>query len=202
MILIGICGGSGSGKTTLVQAIKEALGDSRVAVISQDSYYKHHSDLSFEDRCKLNFDHPDAIDYPLFERDLRLLQTGQVAEIPCYSFETHLRTKQTQYVAPKEIIVVEGILIFTHQKLFSMFDHTIFIESDENTRLKRRIARDTRERGRSRMEVETRFKETIKPMHDAFIEPHKKKADWVFDNSAQDLSKIQDFCKLILNLIQ
>lgn len=201
MILIGVCGGSGSGKTTLVQTLQKELGDSRVGVISQDSYYKHHPDLSFEQRCNLNFDHPNAIDYTLLEKDLLLLQSGQATDIPCYSFEKHVRTKQTQLIIPKEIILVEGILIFANQKLFSMFDHTIYIESDENTRLQRRVERDTKERGRSRQQVEERFLNTIKPMHDAFIEPHKEKADWVFDNSIQDLSKIQDFCKIILNFL-
>ena len=202
MTIIGVCGGSGSGKTTLVNGLQQQLGAKRLGVISQDAYYKHHPQLSFKDRCKLNFDHPEAIDFTLFEKHLRCLQSGQAIEMPSYSFETHLRNKHTQHIAPREIIVVEGILIFSNNKLFSLFDHSVFVDSDQNTRLDRRIKRDTQERGRSRQEVESRFKDTINPMHNLFIEPHKQKADMVFDNSAQDLNKIQDFCNLIMDLLK
>ena len=201
MTLIGICGGSGSGKTTLVNALQKEIGEDRMGVISLDSYYKNHPKLSFEQRCKLNFDHPDAIDFQLFEKHLRLLQSGQSIEMPSYSFETHLRNEQTQNISPKEYMMVEGILIFTNEELFSLFDYSIFVSSDEDTRLKRRIKRDTKERGRTQLEVQNRFKSTIKPMHDLFIEPHKKHADLVFDNTAHDLSKIQDFCKHIQKFI-
>ena len=201
MTLIGICGGSGSGKTTLVNALQKEIGEDRMGVISQDSYYKNHPKLSFEQRCKLNFDHPDAIDFQLFEKHLRLLQSGQPIEMPSYSFETHLRNEQTQNISPKEYMMVEGILIFTNEELFSLFDYSIFVSSDEATRLKRRIKRDTKERGRTQLEVQNRFKSTIKPMHDLFIEPNKKHADLVFDNTAHDLSKIQDFCKHIQKFI-
>ncbi len=202
MTLIGVCGGSGSGKTTLVRALQNQLGADHLGVVSQDSYYKHHPHLSFEQRCKLNFDHPDAIDYKLFGKHLRLLQSGHDVEIPSYSFETHLRNDHTQHIAPKEIMVVEGILIFSNPKLYALFDHSVFIDSDENTRLQRRIARDVKERGRSTEEVASRFRDTIKPMHDLFIEPHKKTADRLFDNSANDISKIQDFCEVIISLIK
>jgi uridine kinase len=201
MTLIGICGGSGSGKTTLVNALQKEIGEDRMGVISQDSYYKNHPDLSFEQRCKLNFDHPDAIDFRLFEKHLRLLQLGQSVEMPLYSFDTHLRNKQTKHISAKEYMVVEGILIFTNKKLFSLFDHSIFVSSDENARLKRRIERDIQERGRTESEVINRFKSTIKPMHDLFIEPHKKYADLVFDNSVNDFSNIEDFCKQLKNHI-
>ena len=202
MKLIGVCGGSGSGKTTLVQALQTELGVERLEIISQDSYYKHHPHLSFQRRCELNFDHPEAIDYKLFEEHLLLLQSGQSVKIPTYSFETHLRNDHTQHITPKEIRVVEGILIFSNPKLFSLLDYSIYIESDENTRLQRRIARDLKERGRSIEEVTSRFRDTIKPMHDLFIEPHKKNADCIFDNSENDFSKIQEFCKAIISLIK
>jgi uridine kinase len=185
----------------LVNALQKEIGKDRMGIISQDSYYKNHPEMSFEQRCMLNFDHPDAIDYHLFEKHLRLLQLGQSVEMPSYSFETHLRNKQTQYISAREYMVVEGILIFTNKDLFSLFDYSIFVSSDENTRLKRRITRDTLERGRTPLEVKNRFKNTIKPMHDLFIEPYKKHADMVFNNSAHDLSKIEDFCKKIKNHI-
>ena len=202
MIIIGVCGGSGSGKTTLVHAAKEHLSRDKVSVISQDSFYKQHDSLTFEERCKLNFDHPDAIDYELFTLQLSKLLKSQPIHTPVYSFSEHLRTDQVNVVMPKPIVFVEGILIFAHKGLRNLFSQAIFIDAKQDTRLRRRIERDTRTRGRTEDEVKSRFAETIIPMHNQHIEPYKQTADHIFDNDPDDLSRLSSFCNLLDKLVK
>lgn len=201
-MIIGICGGSGSGKTTLVEAAFNHLSADTVCRLSQDSYYKDNESLSFEERCQLNYDHPKAIDYDLFISQIKQLQEGKSVQAPVYSYSDHLRTDQSISIIPKPAILVEGILIFAHTPLRELFTITIFIDADDETRLRRRTARDIQTRGRTVDEVNQRFREMILPMHNAYIEPFKKESDYVFDNNEDDLSRLGSFCKLVSKLIK
>ena len=202
MKIIGICGGSGSGKTTLVEAIREHLPTDLVSVISQDSYYKNNETLTFEERCELNYDHPNAIDYDLFVSHLNELKEGKSIHSPIYSYSDHMRSNQFIEVLPKSIVLVEGILIFAHTPLRDEFTFTIFIDAEDDTRLRRRIARDIKTRGRTAKEVKHRFEDTILPMHNAYIQPHKETSDYIFDNNKDDLYNLGSFCKLMDKLIR
>lgn len=202
MKIIGICGGSGSGKTTLVEAVRAHLSNDVVSVISQDSYYKNHDSLTFEERCKLNYDHPNAIDYDLFVLHLNQLKKGKSIYSPIYSYSEHLRSDKFIEVFPKQVVLVEGILIFAHTPLREQFTTTIFIDAEDDTRLSRRMARDILTRGRTAKEVRNRFEDTILPMHNAHIQPQKETSDYIFDNNKDDLSRLGSFCKLVHNLIK
>jgi uridine kinase len=202
MKIIGICGGSGSGKTTLVKAVRAHLSTNFVSVISQDSYYKNHDTLTFEERCELNYDHPSAIDYDLFVSHLNQLKAGKSIHSPIYSYSKHLRSDQFIEIFPKPVVLVEGILIFAHTPLREQFTTTIFIDAENNTRLRRRTVRDIQTRGRTVEEVKHRFEDTILPMHNAHIQPHKETSDYVFDNNKDDLSRLGSFCKLVNKLIK
>ena len=202
MNVIGICGGSGSGKTTLVQAACKHLFTDFVSVISQDSYYKNHDTLTFEERCELNYDHPNAIDYDLFVSHLNQLKAGKSIHSPIYSYSEHLRSDQFTEVFPKPVVLVEGILIFAHNRLREQFTKTIFIDAEDETRLRRRIARDIQTRGRTIDEVKKRFEDTILPMHNTHIQPHKETSDHIFDNNIDDFSRLGSFCNLVDKLIK
>ncbi len=177
MLIIGIAGGTGSGKTTVVQQIIEELPQGEVCVISQDSYYKDTSHLSFEDRVKINFDHPQAIDFHLLVEHLEELRKGNSFEQPVYSFVDHNRTKETVTIHPKKVIIVEGILILTNPEIREMFNIKVYVHADSDERLIRRLKRDIAERGRDLEEVLNRYQTTLKPMHQQFIEPTKEFAD-------------------------
>jgi uridine kinase len=202
MMIIGICGGSGSGKTTLVQAAIEHLNPDKVCTISQDAYYRNHDTLTFEERCELNYDHPHAIDYELFVAHLNQFKEGKSIHSPIYSYSEHLRTDQFVEVSPKPIVLVEGILIFAYAPLRELFTTTIFINAEDDTRLRRRTARDIQTRGRTVDEVKHRFGDTILPMHKAHIEPYKETSDYIFDNNKDDLSRLSSFCNLLDKLIK
>ena len=202
MKIIGICGGSGSGKTTLVEAIRAHLSTDFMSVISQDSYYKNNDTLTFEERCKLNYDHPNAIDYELFVSHLNQLKEGKSIHSPIYSYSEHLRSDQFIEVFPKPVVLVEGILIFAHTLLREQFTTTIFIDAEDDTRLRRRMARDIQTRGRTAQEVKHRFEDTILPMHNAHIQPNKQTSDYIFDNNKDDLSRLGSFCNLVDKLIK
>jgi uridine kinase len=177
MLIIGIAGGTGSGKTTVVQQIIEELPKDEVCVISQDSYYKDTSHLSFENRVKINFDHPQAIDFQLLVSHLEDLRNGRSFEQPVYSFVEHNRTSETVTTSPKKVIIVEGILILTNPEIREMFDIKVYVHADSDERLIRRLKRDIAERGRDLKEVLNRYQTTLKPMHQQFIEPTKEFAD-------------------------
>lgn len=183
MLIIGIAGGTGSGKTTVVNQIINELQHDEVDVISQDSYYQDTSHLTLEERRKINFDHPKSIDFDLLVEHLQILKTGKSIEQPEYSFTEHNRTSQTITTKPRKVMIVEGILIFTHPEIRKMFDIKIFVHADSDERLMRRLKRDIAERGRDLHEVVDRYKTTLKPMHQQFIEPTKEYADIIIPNN-------------------
>lgn len=182
MLILGIAGGTGSGKTTVVNQILHELPADEVCVISQDSYYKQNDNLSYEERTKINFDHPKAIDFELLVDHLTRLKSGEVIKQPVYSFITHNRTKDTLITHPRKVVIVEGILIFNNRELLDLFDIKIFVHADADERLTRRIRRDIEERGRDISEVLNRYQSTLKPMHQQFIEPTKNYADIIIPN--------------------
>lgn len=176
ILIIGIAGGTGSGKTTLARHIADAFGD-RVAVITHDSYYRAQNDKTYEERCLQNYDHPDAFETELLCDHLQLLCQGQAVEVPVYDYTVHNRAAQTTRVEPRAVILLEGILLFSDPALRDMMDLRIFVDTDADERILRRILRDTEERGRSLASVITQYLTTVKPMHEAFVEPYKRYAD-------------------------
>ena len=182
MLIIGIAGGTGSGKTTVVRNILKHLNTENVLVVSQDNYYKDHNELSLEERQKINFDHPRSIDFELLTEHVTQLKNGEVVNQPVYSFITHSRTDETLVTHPKSVIIVEGILVLTNPELRELFDVKIFVHADSDERLIRRIQRDITERGRDLEEVLNRYRTTLKPMHEQFIEPSKIHADIIVPN--------------------
>lgn len=183
MLIIGIAGGTGCGKTTVVNKIIEELPDRDVGVISQDSYYNDLSHLNMEDRRKVNFDHPKAIDFNLLSSHLKDLKNGKTIDQPEYSFVDHNRTGKTHKVKPTKVLIVEGILIMTDPGLRSLYDIKIFVHADSDERLIRRLKRDTSERGRDAKEVLEWYQKTLKPMHEQFIEPCKEHCDLIIPNN-------------------
>lgn len=198
MLIIGIAGGTGCGKTTVVNQILQELPENEVGVISQDSYYKDTSHLSFDERIKINFDHPRSIDFELLETHLKSLKKGELIEQPVYSFVKHNRTGDTIVTHPRKVMIVEGILILTNPELREMFDIKIFVHADSDERLIRRLKRDISERGRDLDEVLTRYQNTLKPMHEQFIEPMKEYADIIIPNNKYNTVAI-DIVKTIIH---
>jgi uridine kinase len=186
MLVIGITGGTASGKTTIVTEIIEELPTNEVCVISQDSYYKATGLLNYEERTKINFDHPKAIDFNLIIKHLKNLKAGKTIAQPVYSFITHNRTKDVIETHSKKVIIVEGTLLFNNEELREIFDLKIFVHADTDERLIRRIRRDIDERGRDLNEVLNRYQNTLKPMHEKFIEPSKKHADIIIPNNKKN----------------
>lgn len=176
-ILIGIAGGTGSGKSTVAKEVYRCLPENSIAVIEQDSYYKDQSHLSFNDRIKTNYDHPDAFDTDLLLEHLSMLQDGKTIDKPIYDFENHNRKKETIRVEPKNIIIVEGILILAEAELREKFNIKIFVDTDADVRIMRRIQRDIKERGRTIDSVIDQYINVVRPMHLQFVEPTKRYAD-------------------------
>ncbi|RLD16718.1 MAG: uridine kinase [Caldiserica bacterium] len=175
-ILIGIAGGSGSGKTTVALKIKERVGED-ILILDMDSYYKDHSHIPFEERVKINYDHPDAFDFPLLINHLKRLIQGKSIEKPVYSFVKYVRLKETQRIEPKKIIIIEGILSLFDEELRNLMDIKIYVDTDPDVRFIRRLLRDIKERGRSLDSVVTQYLEIVRPMHIQFVEPTKRFAD-------------------------
>lgn len=198
MLIIGIAGGTGCGKTTVVNQILKELPEGEVGVISQDSYYKDTSHLSYEERVKINFDHPRSIDFELLQQHLKDLKEGLDIQQPVYSFIKHNRTGDTILTHPRKVMIVEGILILTHPELHELFDIKIFVHADSDERLIRRLKRDITERGRDLDEVLSRYQNTLKPMHQQFIEPTKEFADIIIPNNKYNTVAI-DIVKTIIN---
>ncbi|OQB99574.1 MAG: Uridine kinase [Firmicutes bacterium ADurb.Bin099] len=176
ILVIGIAGGTGSGKTTLTNRLKERFGKD-ISVMSHDNYYRSQDDISFEERVKTNYDHPDSFETDLLIKHLKQLKNGHSIECPVYSFSEHTRTKDTRKIDPTKVIIVEGILIFQNPELLNMLDIRIFVDTDPDVRILRRILRDVKERGRSLDSVVTQYLATVKPMHEQFVEPSKRNAD-------------------------
>jgi uridine kinase len=198
MLIIGITGGTGSGKTTVVHQIMNELSTSEVGMISQDSYYKETTNLDFEARSRINFDHPEAVDFDLLITHLNDLKAGNAIQQPVYSFKTHNRTGESVVTKPRKVIMVEGILILTHPELRSLFDLKIFVHADSDERLIRRLKRDIAERGRDMEEVLHRYQTTLKPMHQQFIEPTKAYADIIIPNDKYNTVAI-DVVRAVIN---
>jgi len=183
MLIIGIAGGTGCGKTTMVNNILKEFPNGEVIMISQDAYYKDTSHLSYQERVKINFDHPKSIDFDLLTKHLSLLKSGETIQQPVYSFIEHNRTGEEIITPPRKVIIIEGILILTNSKLREIMDIKIFIHANNDERLVRRIKRDIAERGRDIDEIVNRYMNTLKPMHDQYIEPMKEYADIIIPNN-------------------
>ena len=176
VIIIGIAGGTGSGKTTITRKIMQNFGG-EVSVVYHDNYYKEHHSMSYEERSKLNYDHPNAFDTELMISDLKKLKNGETVHSPTYDYTIHDRAQKTVTVKPAKVIIVEGILIFENKELCDLMDIKIFVDTDADVRILRRIVRDVRDRGRSLESVVNQYINTVKPMHEQFVEPSKRKAD-------------------------
>lgn len=198
MLVIGIAGGTGSGKTTVVNKILQQLNAEGVNVLSQDNYYHDNQHLTLSEREGLNYDHPKSIDFELLVKHVRDLKAGKPIEQPVYSFVTHSRTGDVVVVEPKNVLIVEGILVLTNQALLKEFALKVFVHTDSDERLIRRIRRDTQERGRDLEEVLHRYQTTLKPMHQEFIEPSKNEADLIVPNMRQNSVAI-DFLTTVIN---
>ncbi|MBN2683454.1 MAG: uridine kinase [Bacteroidales bacterium] len=197
MLIIGIAGGTGSGKTTVVKKIIEKLPVKSVAVLSQDAYYKDNGHLSMEERQKINFDHPDSLEFGLLEKHIMQIRKGEVIQQPIYSYLTCTRAKETIPVEPKKVVIVEGILILTQSFIRNLFDIKVFVHADADDRLNRVIRRDIVERGRSVDIVLDRYELTVKPMHEQFIEPSKRYADIIVPQGGKNKVAIEILTRYI-----
>jgi len=198
MLIIGIAGGTGSGKTTVVHQIMNELPETKVGIISQDSYYKANDHLNMDERALINFDHPRAIDFDLLCSDLKELKAGNSINQPVYSFVHHNRTDDYILTHPRKVMIVEGILILSNPELRNLFDIKIFVHADSDERLIRRLKRDIVERGRDMDEVLQRYQTTLKPMHEQFIEPSKAYADIIIPNDKYNTVAI-DIVRTVIN---
>ncbi len=178
ILVIGIAGGSGSGKTTLMKNLVEKFGD-HVTVISHDNYYKRHDELTYEQRCLINYDEPAAFETDLMAKHLDLLKQGHAIECPVYDYTVHNRSDEVIQIVPRPVIIVEGILIFADEALRELMDIRIFVDTDADVRLCRRIKRDVNKRGRTLESVLTQYQQTVKPMHEKYVEPSKKYANLI-----------------------
>jgi len=198
MLVIGIAGGTGSGKTTVVNKILQQLNAEGVNVLSQDNYYHDNQHLTLSEREVLNYDHPKSIDFDLLIKHVKALKNKEPIEQPIYSFVTHSRTGDHVLIDPKNVLIVEGILVLTNTELLKEYDLKVFVHADSDERLIRRIRRDTQERGRDLQEVLHRYQTTLKPMHQEFIEPSKNEADLIVPNMKQNTVAI-DFLSTVIN---
>ena len=185
-MIIGIAGGTGSGKTTLTRKLQETFGPD-VSVVYHDNYYKRHDGMTYEERASLNYDHPDAFDTPLMVEHLRQLLAGQTIQCPVYDYTVHNRSDQTIEIHPTKVIIVEGILIFENKALRDLMDIRIFVDTDADVRILRRILRDVKERGRSLDSVISQYLTTVKPMHEQFVQPSRQYADIVVLDGGHNL---------------
>ncbi len=185
-ILIGIAGGSGSGKTTLANKLIECFGSDEVSILRHDNYYKRHDELPFEERTKLNYDHPDSFDTALLSQHIRMLKEGKPIEMPVYDYSQHNRSDQVIVVQPAPVIILEGIMIFADQELCDLLDIKVFVDTDADVRILRRILRDVKERGRSLDSVINQYLTTVKPMHEQFVDPSKRKADIIIPEGGEN----------------
>jgi uridine kinase len=189
-LVIGIAGGSGSGKTTVAQEILQRVGPSRIAFLQHDSYYKDLSGLPPTQRAEVNFDHPNSLETELLIQHIASLRDGKPVEVPIYDFSTHSRTERTFTVQPRNVILVEGILIFTEAALREMFDVKIFVDTDSDIRFIRRLERDLAERGRTTESVIKQYQSTVRPMHMEFVEPSKRYADIIIPEGGHNTAAL------------
>ena len=186
ILVIGIAGGSGSGKTTLVKNLMAQFGP-KITVLSHDNYYKRHDELTYEQRCELNYDEPGAFDTSLMVYQLEQLRHGQTIQCPVYDFTVHNRSNETLSIQPEQVIIVEGILIFENEQLRDLMDIKIFVDADADIRICRRMKRDVNKRGSSLEAVITQYQQTVKPMHEKYVEPSKKYADIVVPEGGKNM---------------
>lgn len=196
-MIIGIAGGTGSGKTTVVKKIMEKLPKGEVSMLSQDSYYKDNTNLTKDQRDRINYDHPNSIDVDLMIQHLQALKQGVAIQQPVYSYSKHNRTNETILTHATQVILVEGILIFAIKELRELFDIKVFVDTPDDERLIRRIRRDIKERGRTVEEVLTRYQTTLRPMHEQFIEPYKRHADIIIPEGGNNQVAISILRKTI-----
>ena len=201
-LIIGIAGGSGSGKSTVARRIADALAPAKVAFLDMDAYYKHRSDLSIEERRKLNWDHPDAFDLDLLSAHLMALADGKAVDKPVYDFVTHLRTDQTVHIEAADVIVVDGILLFVDERVRARCDVKVFVDADADVRLIRRIRRDMAQRGRPLEEILDQYLTTVQPMHLQFVEPSKRYADIIVPRGGHNTVAIDLIINTILRRLQ
>ena len=185
-IFIGIAGGTGSGKSTFTNRLKETFGD-KVSVVYYDNYYKRRDELSFEERKKINYDHPDAFETEMLIDHIRKLRDGQAVECPVYDYTVHNRSDKTITIRPADVILVEGIMVLQNDELRSLLDIKVYVEADADERILRRVIRDVKERGRSLDSVISQYLSTVKPMHEAFVEPSKRRADVIVPEGGHNL---------------
>lgn len=190
VMVVGIAGGTGCGKSTIIERLSQRLGDD-ATVISHDSYYRAHHDMTHEERTQLNYDHPDAYETELLVEHLAALRRGESVEMPIYDYSAHDRTDRTITVPPSRAIIVEGILIFSCPELRDLMDVKVYVDSDADVRILRRILRDVRDRGRTLESVISQYLSTVKPMHETFVEPTKRFADVIVPTGAQNLVALE-----------
>jgi uridine kinase len=202
-IVFGVAGGTASGKTTVARAILDAVGTAQVAYLPHDAYYKDMKHLSYEERTKLNYDHPDSLETKLLVKHIKQLQRGELVQVPVYDFTRHRRTKETVLVEPSPIILVDGILIFTRRKLRALMDIKVYVDTDADVRFIRRLQRDIEERGRSLASVVEQYLQTVRPMHLRFVEPSKQYADLIIPDGGHNqvamamvVSRLRDLLRL------
>lgn len=186
ILVIGIAGGTGSGKTTITRKMVERFG-SAVSVIKHDNYYKEHHAMSYEERSKLNYDHPDSLDTDLLVEHIKALKNGESIECPVYDFSIHDRSDAIEVIKPTKVLVIEGILIFADKRLCNQMDIKIFVDTDADVRILRRIIRDVKKRGRSLDSVVNQYLDTVKPMHEQYVEPSKKNADIIIPEGGHNI---------------
>ena len=186
-ILIGIAGGTGSGKSTFTNRLKEYFGDN-ITVIYHDNYYKRHDDMTYEERTKLNYDHPSALETELLIEHLKMLKEGKAIECPIYDFAQHNRSDKTYTIHPSKIFLIEGILIFSDERLRDLFDIKVYVEADADERILRRVVRDVKGRGRDVDNIMEQYLTTVKPMHYLYVEPTKTTADIIINSGMNDIA--------------
>jgi uridine kinase len=189
-ILIGIAGGTGSGKTSIANFLLKKFGNDQLIILEQDSYYKNNSTLSLDERIQQNFDHPDAIDIDLFNKQLLSLLDGESVEIPIYDFSIHTRRNQRKLVKPRRIIVIEGILTLYFESLRKLMDIKVFVDTPEKIRFNRRLSRDVKERGRTTNSVTNQYEKTVQPMYNQFVKPSREFADIIINDGVQNKEAI------------
>jgi uridine kinase len=199
-VVIGVAGGSGSGKTTVVRRITESLGGDQVTVLEHDRYYHDRSELRFEERAALNYDHPDALDTDLMVAHLRELRAGRAVEVPVYDFARYTRRTDTETVSPRKAVIAEGILIYTDATLRDLMDIKVFVDTDADTRFIRRLRRDVADRGRTMESVIEQYLATVKPMHLEFVEPSKRYADVIIPQGGHNPVAVDMLLTLIRSL--
>jgi uridine kinase len=201
-LLIGISGGTGSGKSTVVHEILNSLPEKSITILEQDAYYKDQSELSLEERLKINYDHPDAFDTPLLVKHLKMLVNGQAIDKPVYDFSVYNRSKATVRVEPRDIIILEGILILQEPDIRNLLDIKIYVDTDPDVRIIRRITRDIKERGRTYESVVNQYLNVVRPMHMQFVEPSKRYADIIIPEGGYNKVAIDIIVAKINSIIQ